>query len=170
MYQGHITIPVDSGVNDVINDVTTFTVKSKFWSTETSLIFDLECQSKAQNAGILIAHCDVILHHHVFFIIKATNFCKSFDYILVSFMLLVIIALCHTCIRVYYSMIIFVFLVIINNINGIPWAIIFQNYDNSPSRFIGNVAFTVRWLLMVIAVTINTRWRPPHNVGSHINL
>ena len=30
--------------------------------------------------------------------------------------------------------------------------------------------FTVRRLLMVIAITINTRWRPPCKVGSHIDL
>ena len=49
MYCGYVTTPVDDRDDDLIHDVTIFKNMSTFWTAVTSLIFDLELRSKAQN-------------------------------------------------------------------------------------------------------------------------
>ena len=51
MYPGHVIKPVDNWTYGVIDDVIMSTNMSKFWTAVTSLIFELERWSKAQNVG-----------------------------------------------------------------------------------------------------------------------
>ena len=49
MYHDHVTMLVDNCNHDVIDDVTMSKNRQKFWTTVTSLIYELERRSKVQN-------------------------------------------------------------------------------------------------------------------------